>query len=213
MRRHLKLSVLGTVLGLLLSSVSLGTEVPFDVDFPFTVINVPFEGSWTVGSPDAPMPMDIVFDGGSLIKFLESPGLLTPWSTVNLWEHFEVTGTDSWTSWQEQILFPDLFPYKWGASISFQVVPDVGAPFDPAGLALTQTDDALMFTFDPLAPGTMIDIHKELIFTGSLPIKLPQFAPGLFVNEFAAPEPSSIMLFALGAVGVGLIGTRRRRRA
>jgi hypothetical protein len=98
-----------------------------------------------------------------------------------------------------------------GGAATFQ---DPNDPFNPYGtytdtpgwsVALGSSGTTAVFSGTPIAPGDSLDTFPGLAVTdSSLPITI-NLAPSII------PEPSSLVVAALGATMVGAIGLRRRR--
>jgi hypothetical protein len=112
-------------------------------------------------------------------------------------EFLVVAGNNPWTDWHEDVLDPT---WSW-ANPSILVN---GAP--PTNLTTSLSGGSLSFFFDPVAPGSIVQISKDLVWNG-----LPgtAFIGTLPIHEYptGVPEPASIGLFSLG----GLVALRRRR--
>jgi hypothetical protein len=107
-----------------------------------------------------------------------------------------VAGNLPWTDWHEDVLDPN---WAW-ANPTILVNGSV-----PPGLTTSLSGGSLSFFFNPVAPGSLIDIRKDLVFNG-LPGTV--FSGTLPIHEYptGVPEPASIGLLAVG----GLCALRRR---
>ena len=105
-----------------------------------------------------------------------------------------VAGNLSWTDWHEDVLAPD---WNW-ANPTILVNGVV-----PAGLTISLSGGNLSYFFNPVPPGSVIDIRKDLVYNG-----LPgtTFIGTLPIHEYPTPEPASLSLFCVG----GLCAFRRR---
>ena len=107
-----------------------------------------------------------------------------------------VTGNLAWTDWHEDVLDPN---WAW-ANPTILVNGSV-----PSGLTISLSGGSLSYFFDPVAPGSVIDIRKDLVYNG-----LPgtTFIGTLPIHEYPTgiPEPASIGLLCIG----GLWALRRR---
>ncbi len=121
------------------------------------------------------------------------PAFAPPLPVVEL---LVVAGNLAWTDWHEDVLDPN---WSW-ANPSILVNGSV-----PTGLTTSLSGGSLSFFFDPVAPGSLIDIRKDLVYNG-----LPgtTFVGTLPIHEYptGVPEPASIGLFCIG----GLWAFRRR---
>jgi hypothetical protein len=108
-----------------------------------------------------------------------------------------VAGNLAWTDWHEDVLDPN---WAW-ANPTILVNGSV-----PPGLTISLSGGSLSYFFNPaLAPGSLIDIRKDLVYNG-----LPgtTFIGTLPIHEYptGVPEPASIGLLCIG----GLWAFRRR---
>jgi len=105
-----------------------------------------------------------------------------------------VSGTLPWTDWHEDVLDPN-----WAWANPTILVNGVV----PTGLTISLSGGSLSYYFDPVAPGSVIDIRKDLVYNG-----LPgtTFIGTLPIHEYPTPEPASLSLFCVG----GLCAFRRR---
>ena len=101
------------------------------------------------------------------------PGqVVLPGSIFKVHEQLVVGGNLPWSDWHEQILTPG---WEWLAASSF-LANNVSAP----GLGITTTPGtssiggSIDYTFNSLAPGTLVDIQKALLYSGAgLPVPPP----------------------------------------
>ncbi len=103
-----------------------------------------------------------------------------------------------WTDWHEVALDPG---WSWAnpfVLVNFSV---------PAGLTITGvgTSSLSFFFSSPVAPGSTIDIRKDLVWNGALGTSFTGVLP---IHEYptGVPEPTSIGLLCIG----GLCALRRR---
>jgi hypothetical protein len=118
-------------------------------------------------------------------------------ATIDIIETLVNVGTESWTDWHEFMLPPPvgLVPPVWTNVVGLSVN---GNPitFTATGLGTGSLD---LFNFSqPVLPGDIFGIHKQAlvdgsIFTNASFLRLQQYPTGV-------PEPTSLALFAMGAV-------------
>ncbi len=109
-------------------------------------------------------------------------------------EHLLVSGTLPWTDWHEDVLDP-----SWSWSNPFILVNGQV----PNNLTTSLSGGSLSFFFDPIAPGSLVDIRKELIYNG---VPGTTFIGTLPIHEYPTPEPASFGLMSI----LGLCALRRR---
>ncbi len=156
-----------------------------------------------VGLPDSRIGVELDPAGSSWLKHFQrngSPLSILPQHHIYLYEHLAVSGGLSWTSWTQEVEAPD---FTWALSSPFPSTTFLANGAVPSGLSIT-TDGALMrFSFDPLPPGTQIDIFTGLVYHGS------QLADVFDMNQFPVPEPATILF--VGAAASALRRSKRRR--
>ena len=146
--------------------------------------------------------MDGAIDLLDLNLFLSNP-------VIRLNEYLTVGPGPAWTDWHEMILTPD---WEWGSA----TLATPNAPTALTNLTTSLMPQQVDFFFDPLAPGTDVDIAKDLFFTGNLTPQLQQdFLAGeltVRVSEYptSVPEPGAACMALLVAVTAAAIGMRAR---
>jgi hypothetical protein len=101
-----------------------------------------------------------------------------------------------WTDWHEDVLDP-----AWSWANPFVLVNGNVPP----GLTITGVGTgSLSFFFNSVAPGSTIDIRKDLVWNG---VPGTSFTGVLPIHEYPTPEPASIGLLCVG----GLLALRRLR--
>ena len=181
-----------------------------------TPLTVPFdslEGHYLVQH-------DLLFDPQAppMVKDFQSPGpVIFPGTSFPVWEAwFLVEPGRPVSDWHEEILTPG-WVWRFDPAVLItrngQVIPAFPDPNSPPNI--------LWVDFEPIFPGNVLDIHKELVWVGTIfNSDWGDFidSSGSFLDEsviqvleFPTPEPSSFLLAAMAAVGLIAYGWRRRR--
>lgn len=169
--------------------------------------NSPTETSYTLTAPYQPDPIThwvgyvgslqsrigVELDpaGPTWLKHFSTgePGTpLIPVLNLRLSEYLVIAEGPSWTGWTMQTDAPN---YEWELG-TFPFLTNIranGAVL--SGLSITPDGDSLRFTFDPLPPGTRIDITAYLRYTGG-----DVFNP-IDVRQLPTPEPTTLLSFIL----------------
>jgi hypothetical protein len=152
-------------------------------------------------------------DGGVFAASDTGSGALAIFSVS---EYVKVGGAVPWTDWHEVIMQPG---WRWLDDVagsgepSFNFASGISVP----GLTRTFTAPSLTsggqldFTFDPIAPGTLLRITKRLVFEGLDPL-LPgeTYLGTLDIFEHpTVPEPSTWLLAVAGLAAAGLAARAR----
>lgn len=160
--------------------------------------------TWEVGVPN---PLPVVRDplGPVWKKTLtdQNGGPFTAVSgqTFTLHEVLVISGNEFWSDWHEDIVEPE---WSWTGAQIF-INNNI-----PAGLVINNVPGnavqggSISFLFNPVAPGSVVDIFKHLTYHGNPAV--PPFTGTLTVNQYPTPEPASLALLASG----GLVLMRRR---
>ncbi|MDM8009129.1 MAG: PEP-CTERM sorting domain-containing protein [Phycisphaerae bacterium] len=170
---------------------------------------VPITG-WSVdsGIPTNPwLPVQIDPTGPQWVKTFTGqngqPIVAVPGQTFTLQELLVVAPTQSWEDWHEHILTPG---WEWVQPTvffaNFAPPPGLNTVVTPGTLT---SGGKIDFTFNPLVPGTLIDIRKTLQYVGPAGTV---FTGKIEIAEFPTPEPASLGLLMLG--GLFVLGRRRR---
>ncbi|MGB9626102.1 MAG: PEP-CTERM sorting domain-containing protein [Phycisphaerae bacterium] len=173
----------------------------------FVTTNPP--NGWVVADPaGGPIPVELNPSGPQWSKAFTGPNggpFAQPafGPPLPVTEVLVVSGNLPWTDWHEDVIGVDasgLPDPGWVWANPFILVN--GAP--PAGLSIVGAGTgSLSFFFNPVAPGSLVQIRKELVYNG-----LPgtTFIGTLAIHEYPTPEPATIGLLAVG----GLAMLRRR---
>lgn len=151
----------------------------------------PAINGWSIG------PVGVIRDpnGPAWIKTLEGPQggpfVAAPGTTLNLMESLVIQGNLPWTDWHETILTPG---WVW---LNPNILANSAVP---SGLTINNAGSTVDFYFDPLYPGTKVDIRKQLHYVGSA--DGTAFFGTIQIAEFPTPEPASLGLIALGSAAV-----------
>lgn len=177
----------------------------------FTTTNPPT--GWTVTDPAGlPIPVSLdpsgpvwgkVFAGPNGGPFVQ-PALGPALPVV---EQLVVAGTIPWTDWHEDVIGVDASGVpdpNWTWANPMLLVNGLPAP----GLTTSLSGGSLSFYFNPVAPGSIITIQKNLIYNG---IPGTAFIGTLAIHEYPTPEPATMGMLALGGIAAlrrGRIGMR-----
>ncbi|HOB74797.1 MAG TPA: PEP-CTERM sorting domain-containing protein [Phycisphaerae bacterium] len=159
-----------------------------------------------IGSPNDRIGVELDPSGPTWRMRLERhwPGnSVEPQHFIRVCEHLTISGQRSWTGWTQRIDAPG---FEWrltGPYVEPATILADGAV--PSGLDIQVDGSVLRFTFDPLPPGTQIDIISGLRYGDWL---LPE---SFDVQQFPVPEPAALACIGVG--GVILAGRRRLRTA
>lgn len=172
----------------------------------FTIHNVSPGPTVFIGTPTNPVPVDLDPVGPPWNKSIGDPNQnVVGVATIDIIETLVNIGTESWTDWHEFMLPPPvgLVPPHWTNVVGLTVN---GNPisFTATGLGTGSLD---LFNFSQsVLPGDIFGIHKKAQVDGSI------VANGAFLRiqqyPTTVPEPTSLALFAMGA----LMYARMRRR-
>jgi len=205
----LKLSI-AVAIGLVASQITLAQGVGNLGSLPTQFSSPAPVTGWSVDTGNAAnpwLPVQIDPNGPQWVKTFTGPNggpfTAVPGQTFTLQELLVVAPTQSWTDWHEHILTPG---WEWVSPTLFlaNFAPPGGlnTNITPGNLATGGTID---FTFNPLVPGTLIDIRKTLQYTG---VNGTVFTGTIDIAQYPTPEPASLLMFAGGSIALFL---RRRR--
>ncbi len=148
-----------------------------------------------------------------------------------VWEDFQIISGPPPADWHEEILTPgwewvlpgdDRFPTLFPADASLITLNGNPHPWQPIPMPGGPMPHMVWAKFPPIPPGNTLDIHKALLWVGTPGDRIwgdMQLDDGVFsdesyivVREYPTPEPASIALAVLGALGlVGLVRSSRRK--
>lgn len=209
----MRLLVVASV-GLMMSQFALAQGVGNLGSLPTSFPTGAPANGWTVITTAGPIPVVLDPTGPVWGKNFTGPngGTFTyaPTSPTNpalpVTEVLQVAGNLPWTDWHENVIGIDTLGlpdpnWSWAnPTILVGGLPAAGLTIVGAGTS------NLSFFFNPLAPGTVVDIRKDLVYTGPAGAV---FNGTLAIHEYPTPEPATLGLLALG----GLAAVRRKRRA
>ena len=163
-----------------------------------------FDGEgWLIGDPLEPIEISYDPGAGPWIKTLEGLTAPVPESTVFVVHENVLVGPGHpWIDWHEELLTPgwewqfgDITGDQTGGSIS-----GLEISFDPA-----VNPNVIWFDFDPILPGTQIEIWKEIHCISPNGCEGP-----ITIAEFpTVPIPAAVWLFGSGLLG--MVGVARRK--
>jgi hypothetical protein len=140
---------------------------------------------------------------------------------ISVTEHLTIAGTTPWTDWHEHF---STLGWRWiddrsGGSGEPSFTHSDGTPI--AGLSIAFTDPTptsggkIDFTFDPLPPGTHLNITKRFVYDGLDRLLLGEVFLGkldLFEYPTVVPEPAGLALSAAAVLGLAVATVRSRVR-
>lgn len=171
---------------------------------PSSILMDPNGTGWFIGT------YGVIRDpnGPKWLKNLENhnggPFVAPPGQTFTVQESLYIEGNLPWMDWHEEILTPG---WEWAPpSVLFAngvPAPGLSISYIPGN---TTQGGSIHFDFSSLAPGTKVDIRKQLQYVGGA--DGTAFFGTVQIAEYPTPEPASVGLLALGS----LLALRRRRR-
>jgi hypothetical protein len=189
---------------LLFASSALAQGVGNGGSLPTVFMQNTANNGWNVVDPQGqPIPVQLDPNGPVWSKVFTDPNggnFFQPafGPPLPVYEALQVAPTLPWTDWHEDVIHPD---WVWtNPSILVNGVT-------PGGLTITGAGtNSLSFFFNPVAPGSIVEIFKDLVYTG---VPGTTFIGTLNIHEYPTPEPASAAL--LGCAGVLLLSRRRRK--
>lgn len=167
-------------------------------------------GGFEVGTTDE--RIDLTFDPtfGPWIKQLSDTPAATVGTVWTIQEHYVLNGDMNWTNWNEQLLTNGWNWINGTIQMNGQTISGLTTNMEAAAEGL------ISFTFDALAPGTTIDIVKQIQWVGTAGVSVWPGIALIQVQEWSngeqpIPEPATLSLIALGGSLYAL--ARQRRRA
>jgi hypothetical protein len=163
-------------------------------------------GHFDVSTTAGPIPVVLDPAGPQWIKKFELGGLVVgPGQQFTVHESLVVAGNLPWQDWHEQVLTPG---WDW---LPNSIILANGLPAAGLTVATTPgvfpTGGSIDYTFNSLAPGTLVDIRKVLVYTGGA-TGVP-FQGTIEIAQYPTPEPATLVLLAMGGIAM----LRRRHRA
>lgn len=169
-----------------------------------------FQGPpWVVGTPTGPIPVSLNPAGPAWSKNFTGPNggpFVQPalGAPLPVRETLLVIGNLPWTDWHEDVMGIDASGAPdpgWSWANPVLLVNGLPAP----GLTTSLSGGNLSFFFNPVAPGSIVTIQKDLVYNG---IPGTAFIGTLAIHEYPTPEPATMGLLGIGS----LLVWRRRNR-
>lgn len=182
------------------SGVGVGGDGPAETSHAlipiYQVPEAPFQWGAGVGTPEQPIPIEVDAQGHVWQKtFQPNYGnrFFRSGDHIFIVEYFVVAGDGSWTGWQQTL---NLATFDWiiGGWIGPQTSVKVNGAIAP-GLTIQRSDPtpgegaSLAFSFDPILPGSQVNIVSEILYSGTTELRDP-----LVIRELPLPEPSTLMV-------------------
>lgn len=156
--------------------------IPGEISIP----EDPVHWKGDVGSEAASIGIELAPDGSVWSKTFQRSGtrLFQFGQVVEIKEYLMVQGDLAWTGWSTRIDTSDFgwWSPSWGfvQTESGALVPGLQRSIDGPGMS---------FTFDPLTPGTRVELSLRLTCTGTVP-----FDGTLHLSQYPTPEPAPALL-------------------
>lgn len=161
------------------------TETTHTIQGIYQIPEAPKMWETQIGLPEARIAVELDPAGPTWLMHVQRDGdPLSTWPQhyIRLNEYLVISGERSWTGWTQQIDVPG---FEWVLS-STSILAN-GAT--PTGLNIVTDGSVLRFTFDPLPPGTQINLLSRLRYDGTL------LVDSFDVQQFPIPEPTAILGF------------------
>lgn len=174
---------------------STQTDVPMDP---------PGSGpGWTIGDPNNPVGVTLDPNAGPWTKNLQGvdTSLYSRDQIYDLDEFVIIDGDSAWTNWEENIITSG---WEWAVD----PIARLRNGNIPPGFSSSFSGQLAVMLFDPLPTGTMIEIFKQLKWTGTGNFS----GTPITVKEYPTPEPPTIAILSAGLAGMGFFRILRRNR-
>lgn len=157
-----------------------------------TIPENPVQWRGEVGSASAPIGVQMEWTGPMwTTEFQRSDSrLLRAGHVIQIEEYLTVQGDSPWTGWNMEI---GTDSFAWWSPTWGYVKTDSGAW--ASGLQRASNGSSMDFTFDPLSPGTRVQVVVRLRYDGALP-----YDGTLQLVQCPVPEPTSFLLIAFSVV-------------
>lgn len=169
------------------------TETTHSLYGRFQLPEDPLQFETNVGLPSDRIGVELDSAGPFWLKHMQaaSPPLILSGDHVFVFEHLVIAGDQSWSGWT-QVADPD---FDWVLNGIFGPVTSIRANGAiPAGLSIETDGPILRFSFDPLLPGTEIDLTSELRYAGASGLQ------SFDLRQSPTPEPATLALTGIAVL-------------
>jgi hypothetical protein len=159
------------------------TETTHTIQGTYQIPEAPKMWETQIGLPEDRIGVELDPVGPTWLKHIQRDGdPLSTWPQhyIRLNEYLVISGERSWTGWTQQI---DVPAFEW--VLSNTSILANGAT--PTGLSIVTDGSVLRCTFDPLPPGTQINLLSRLRYDGTL------LVDSFDVQQFPVPEPTTLL--------------------